>query len=126
MIKYMVSCLDDDFKTRVLASKSRIFTSINEAIQYSKGVAPERKPNVVHVLSAETAAESAYFQMVEHYPERAFDRASALTFIVEEDSRDDSVTVVFVGDKFAVGFPKTDGKYFDSYFYELLMDGGAE
>jgi len=64
-MKFVVTCLDGG-GFRVLASKSKVFTSLPEAIKYGGTVSLERKAEVVPVIDAKIAAEAVFLHMVEH------------------------------------------------------------
>jgi len=112
-MKFVVTCLDGG-GFRILASQSKVFTALKDAIIYGGSVSLERKAEVVPIMDAKSAADSVFTQMVEHHPElvSSGDPEVVKRFIRYERTSTLDETVCFVPRLDPVGFPSFDSPIF--------------
>ena len=123
-MKFVVSCLSDDFETRILASRSKVFTSFTDAISYCSTVAPERKPEAFPIVyDAVHAAQALYSHVVKHHPEliESGDPEELMMQVRYESGKHDYLAV-FVGD-FGTGLIHKDMFYFSNELERLVLEG---
>jgi len=124
-MKFVVTCLDDDFKTRVLASKSKVFTSMRDAIIYGGTVAAERVATTVHVhQDAHHAAEYVFDQIVEKNPELLADgEPDHVKDATRYEICGDEIVVVFLPcNEVAAAFYKGDFIEYSNRLDHLVME----
>jgi len=121
VMKFVVTCLDDDFQTRVLALKSRVFESLPKAIIYGGTIAENRKASTAPVVDAKGAATAIFSHIVEKIPE--FFTGDYEGEILTETTNDEVYAIAFIGD-FAAGFLHED---YNIFVHELRrLTKGAE
>lgn len=123
-MKFVVTCLKDD-GTRVLASKSKVFTSVPEAIKYSGTVAGIRTPSIVPVpTDTEHAAEFIFDNVVEHNPQLLeMGDPEELKEVLRYEIGGEDIMVVFApGNDVCSAFHKMDMQRFTSEIERLILD----
>jgi len=112
-MKFVVTCLGDDFSTRILASRSVVFDSLPKAIIYGGTIAEERRATTVPVVDAKGAADAIFSHIVENVPE--FFSGTYKDDIRIETTEDEVYAIAFIAD-FAAGFIHED---YDIFVHEL-------
>lgn len=117
-MKFVVTCLDGG-GFRVLASKSKVFTSLPEAIKYGGTVSLERKAEVVPIIDAHGAAESVFTHLVEHHQDVVAkgDLELVKPLLRYEQTTGDEVTACFMEGCDPTGFSSSE---ISIYFDELI------
>lgn len=111
-MRFVVTCLDDDFQTRVLAS-SKIFDTIASAIKYGNSVANERIPTVVPTNSSSRgAAEFIFDHVVEKHPHFVSGSVEEFKSAIRHDVCDDLAVVFAPGNEMSTAFHKDDMEEF--------------
>lgn len=123
-MRFVVTCLKDN-GLRVLASKSKVFTSVTEAIKYASTVADIRSSTVVPVpTDAQHAAEFIFEYIVERHP--ALLQYCGIDEIKKEirfELGGEDIMVVFApGNEIASAFDKNDMLEFTNEL-ERLVEG---
>lgn len=124
-MKFLVTCLDDDMRTRILATRSQVFDSVPAAIKYSNSVAGIRVPSIVPVASdAEHAAEFIFEYVVEKRPDLIEDGdPEVLKGALRYDIAGNDYMVVFApGNDIASAFLKADMLAFSNELERLILE----
>jgi hypothetical protein len=123
-MRFIVTCLDDDFKTRVLASKSKIFNSVQEAVTYGASVAVERVASVVPVpTDAQHAAEFIFDHIVEKTPDIVTGDPEDIKHELRYELCNEEIMAVFTPDNEIVSaFVKEDFLDFISEIERLVLE----
>ena len=121
-MKFLVTFLDEgDF--RVIASKSKVFTSIIEAIKYCDTVAEERKAHAILVNDAAFASEWVFAQLVKHHQDVVIHRNPELIQPLLRYEFTDNETVCFVKGCDETAFPSKDMTAYCNELERLIAKG---
>ena len=124
-MKFLVTCLNDR-RERVLASRSKVFDSLPEAIVYGGSVSGFRSPAAVHVHEDPVvAAELIFDNIVETQPglitENPDDLKKELRY---EEGEHDYVAVFTPDNDMATAFIKYDTNKFIIEIERLILESG--
>jgi hypothetical protein len=119
-MKFVVTCLDGG-GFRVLASRSKVFTSLKEAIQYGGTVAEERKAEVIPVVVSEVAAEALFLHVVEHHQDLILNGDPEEVKVAIRYEGTDTLTVAFLRDH-GVAFHSDDFILFSNELERLILE----